>query len=127
MLIASMHIEDIAHFKSKLNASFDMKDLGNANYILGMHIVQNKEKKVLFLSQPKYIGKVFMHFNMEGGKVRSNSLPSYVKLSPSDCPKSNVKRAIMAKMPFCFVIVSLMYAMTCTRPDIVYAVGLVGS
>ena len=45
MLIIRTNIEDISNLKSKLNASFDMKVLGNAN-----HIVQNREKKVLFLS-----------------------------------------------------------------------------
>ena len=57
MLIAGTHIDEIANLKSKLNATFDMKDLGNANHILGMRIVQNKDKKVLFLSQSEYIDK----------------------------------------------------------------------
>ena len=69
MLIAGSNMDDIASLKSKLNDAFDMKDLGEANHILGMHIVQDREEKVLFLSQSKYIGKVIMHFNMEGGKV----------------------------------------------------------
>ena len=51
MFIVGTHIEDIGNLKSKLNASFDMKDLRNTNHILGMYIVQNREKKVLFLSQ----------------------------------------------------------------------------
>ena len=50
MLIAGTNIDEIASLKSKLNATFDMKDLGNANHILGMCIVQNRDKKVLFLS-----------------------------------------------------------------------------
>ena len=43
MLIAGTNIDEIANLKSKLNATFDMKDLGNANHILGMRIVQNKD------------------------------------------------------------------------------------
>ena len=50
MLITGMNIDEIASLKSKLNATFDMKDLGNANHILGMRIIQNKDMKVLFLS-----------------------------------------------------------------------------
>ena len=72
MLIARSNMDDIATLKSKLNDMFDMKDLEDANHVLGMHIVQNREKKkVLFLSQSEYIGKVVMRFNMEGGKVQS--------------------------------------------------------
>ena len=50
MLIARANIDDIASLKSKLNASFDMEDLGNANHILGMRIVRNTDKKALFIS-----------------------------------------------------------------------------
>ena len=50
MLIARSNREDIASLKSKLNNAFDMKDLGEANHILGMRIVRDREKKVLFLS-----------------------------------------------------------------------------
>ena len=50
MLIAGTNIDEIARLKSKLNATFDMKDLGNANHILSMCIVRNRDKKVLFLS-----------------------------------------------------------------------------
>ena len=64
MLIAGTNIDEIASLKSKLNANFDMKDLGNANHILGMRIVRDRDKKVLFLSQSEYIDKVLMHFNM---------------------------------------------------------------
>ena len=100
MLIVGTNIEDIANLKSKLNASFDMKDLGNANHILGMCNVRHREKKVLFLSLSKHIVKVIMHFNMEGRKVQITPLPSYVKLSLSDCPKFDAKRPDMAKVPY---------------------------
>ena len=39
MLITRTNIDEISNLKSKLNANFDMKDLGNANHILGMRIV----------------------------------------------------------------------------------------
>ena len=41
MLIAGKNIHEVDALKSKLNATFDMKDLGEANHILSMHIVQN--------------------------------------------------------------------------------------
>ena len=78
MLIARTSFDEVANLKSKLHAGFDMKDFGDANHILGMCIVQNREKKMLFLSQPEYIGKVLLHFNMEGGKVWSTLLPFHI-------------------------------------------------
>ena len=90
-----------------------------------MHIVQNTNKKVLFLSQSKYIGKVLKHFNMEKGKALSAPLPSNVKLSLGDCPKLDAKTIEIAKVPCSSLIGSLMYAMICTRPNIAYAMGVV--
>ena len=125
MLIIRTNMIDIAGLESKLNDTFDMKDLGEANHILGMRIVRDREKKVLFLSQSEYIGKVIMHFNMEGGKVRSTPLASYLKLSLSDCPTFDAKWVNMAKVPHSSAIGSLMYAMICIRPNIDHAVGVV--
>ena len=124
MLIAGSNMDDIANLRSNLNDAFDMKDLGEANHILGMHIVRDREKKVLFLSQSEYIGKVIMHFNMEGGKVQSTPLASYVKLSLNDCPNFDAEWVNMAKVPYSSAG-SLIYAMICTRPDIAHAVGVV--
>ena len=44
-----------------------MKDLGDASHILGMRIVRNTSKKVLFLSQKEYIGKVLRVSIWRGG------------------------------------------------------------
>ena len=65
-----------------------------------------------------------MHFNMERGKVWSNPLASYVKLSLNDCPTSDAKWVNMAKVPYSSAVGNLMYAMICTRPDIAHAVGV---
>ena len=121
-LFAGKNIHEVDALKSKLNATFDMKDLGEANHILGMHIVWNRDKKLLFLSQSGYIDKVLKRFNMEGGKALSTPLPSYVKLSLNDSPKSDAEKA---KVPYSSAVGSLMYAMICTRSDIAYAVGVV--
>ena len=76
---------------------------------------------MLYLSQIEYIEKVLKHFNMERGKALSTQLPSYVKLSLNDSPKSDAEKAEMAKVTYW----SLMYTMICTRLDFAYAVGVV--
>ena len=58
MLIVGKNIHEVDALKSKLNATFDMKDLGEANHILGMRIVRKRDKKLLFLSQSGYIEKI---------------------------------------------------------------------
>ena len=80
---------------------------------------------MLFLSQSEYVGKVLKCFNMEKGKALSSPLPSYVKLSLGDYPKLDAEKSEIAKVPYSFVVGSLIYAKICTRLDIVYAVGVV--
>ena len=47
MLIASHSKKDIADLKQKLLSQFDMKNLGDANHILGMHIVRDRTYRLL--------------------------------------------------------------------------------
>ena len=70
MLLASTNINELATLKSKLNDTFDMKDLGDASHIFGMCIVRDRDKKLLYLSQAEYIDKVLKRFNMERGRHR---------------------------------------------------------
>ncbi|KAG2705909.1 hypothetical protein I3760_05G078600 [Carya illinoinensis] len=46
-------------------------------------------------------------------------------LSKELCPKTQIEKEKMARVPYANAVGSLMYAMMCTRPDICYAVGLV--
>ncbi|OMO88421.1 Endonuclease/exonuclease/phosphatase [Corchorus capsularis] len=48
------------------------------------------------------------------------------KFSQMQCPKNNLERKAMESIPYASVVGSLMYAQTCTRPDISFAVGMLG-
>ena len=116
---------EISTLKSKMAKVFDMKDMGEASHIIGMHIHQDRSKKMLYLSQEEYIDKVLQRFNMTRGKALMTPLSSYVKLNKLDCPQSNEERAETDKLPYASACGSLMYAMIATRPDIAFAVGVV--
>uniref|UniRef100_A0A3Q7H4V7 Reverse transcriptase Ty1/copia-type domain-containing protein n=1 Tax=Solanum lycopersicum TaxID=4081 RepID=A0A3Q7H4V7_SOLLC len=72
MLIVGQDNELIAKLKKDLSKSFDMKDLGPAQQILGM--------KILWLSQERYIERVLERFNMKSAKPVSTPLASHLKL-----------------------------------------------
>ena len=64
ILIVVQHTRKIASLKKALGKSFSMNDLGPAKQILGMHIVRDRTKKVLWFSQEKYVIKILERFNM---------------------------------------------------------------
>ncbi|MCO5595683.1 hypothetical protein L7F22_049728 [Adiantum nelumboides] len=125
MLIAGKDKHNVDALKGKLSETFDMKDLGDASHILGMRIIRDRNRGLLYLSQQTYVEKVLKRFNMERGKSSSTPLAPHLKLSKADCPKSDTEKAEMAKIPYASACGSLMYAMVATRPDIAYAVGVV--
>ncbi|XP_075103780.1 secreted RxLR effector protein 161-like [Nicotiana tabacum] len=42
------------------------------------------------------------------------------------CPKNDVEQKEMESIPYFSIVGSLMYAQTCTRPDISFAIGMLG-
>ena len=47
-----------------LSNQFDMKDLGEANFILGIKLWQDRKNRMLGLSQARYIDKVLERFSL---------------------------------------------------------------
>jgi hypothetical protein len=102
-----------------------MKDMGEANYILGVKIVRDRSKKLIALSQESYIQKILERFDMKNCKPYDTPIAKGVVLSQSMGPKTDQEKEVMKRRPYSSVVGSLMYTMVCTRPDICYAVGLV--
>lgn len=63
MLIAGYGMHGINDLK-ELFKTFEMKDLGVVNHILGMSITQDRVMQTLNLSQLEYIKKVLNRFHM---------------------------------------------------------------
>ncbi|KAL0378959.1 UNVERIFIED_CONTAM: Retrovirus-related Pol polyprotein from transposon TNT 1-94 [Sesamum radiatum] len=91
-----------------------MKDIGEADVILGIRII--RENKGISISQSHYIEKVLKKFNCFDCNPVSTPIDPSVKLMP------NTGKAVF-QLEYSKMIGCLMYAMTNTRPDIAYAVG----
>ena len=102
-----------------------MKDLGEANYVLGIRIIRDRRNKTIALSQASYIDKILEKFAMQNSKKGGQPSRSGITLSTGNCPRAPEERKYMEKVPYASAAGSLMYAMLCTRPDICYAVGIV--
>ncbi|GJR85813.1 retrotransposon protein, putative, ty1-copia subclass [Tanacetum coccineum] len=124
MLIACKSKAEIESTKSLLKKEFDMKELGEANKILGMEFVRDRSRKILRVSQSGYVSKILNNFRIDNGKSVKMPLGGHFKLSLKDCPVRDCDVERMSKVPYANAVESLMYLMVCTRPDIAYARGL---
>jgi hypothetical protein len=64
ILLASSDVSLLLETKSVLFSNFDMKDLGEASFILGIEIHRDRRNGVLGLSEKAYLEKVLNKFSM---------------------------------------------------------------
>ncbi|GKB81288.1 zinc finger, CCHC-type containing protein [Tanacetum coccineum] len=100
--------------KKFLSSRFSMKDIGEADVILGIKI--KYEDKGIVITQSHYIDKILKKFNREDCYPMSTPMDLVEKLKLNTCKP-------MDQLEYSGAIGCLMYAMTRTRPDIAYAVG----
>nr|GEV56136.1 zinc finger, CCHC-type [Tanacetum cinerariifolium] len=106
--------EEVNLTKEFLSLSFFMKDIGEADVILGIRIKQ--ESNGIAIYQSHYIEKVLKKFNYFDCTPVCTPMDTSEKLMP------NNGQAI-SQLEYSRVIGCLMYAITCTRPDIAFVVG----
>jgi len=97
-----------------------MKDLGEAQKILGMKIT-----RIRSTNRPNYVLKMLERFNMTEARPVTTTLAGHFKLSSKQCSQSPKEEEEMSQVPYASVVGSLMYVMVCTKPDLAYAVSTV--
>ena len=125
ILLIGNDIPTLQEVKSWLGKCFAMKDLGEASYILGIRIVRERSKRLIGLSQNTYLEKVLKRFSMENSKKGELPIQSNAKLSKTQSPSTEAEIAEMSRVPYASAVGSIMYAMTCTRPDVAFALSMV--
>ena len=113
LTIAADKVISLSNVKKMLMSEFKMKDLGKLNHFIGMDfpITQGCVK----MNQNKYIGRVLERFDMSNCKPRATPCKLKMDLSNNSDPVDSRK--------YREIIGSLIYLMTCARPDLSYAVG----
>ena len=126
ILLASSDLGLMHETKRMLSNNFDMKDLGEASFVLGIEIHRNRSCRSLGLSQRAYVDRVLERFSMQLCKPGIDPVCKGDKLSLAQCPQSDIEKAQMKNIPYASALGSIMYAQVCTRPDIAFATGLLG-
>ena len=64
ILLIKNDFEMLSNVKIQLATQFQMKDLGEAQYVLGITIIRDKKNKIIVLSQENYINNILSKYNM---------------------------------------------------------------
>ena len=92
ILIAENDKEYVNHIKGWLSSNFEMKEMGEVTYILGVEILRDRSKRLLSLSQEPYIHKILKRFNMKNCKPFISLISKGEILSQKLCPKLHKRR-----------------------------------
>jgi hypothetical protein len=74
ILLASSDVSLLLETKRFLSSNFDIKDLGEASFVLGIEIYRDRRNRVLRLSHKTYLEKVLKKFSMHA----CNPIPAHI-------------------------------------------------
>ena len=118
IIIASSSKELMDNAKNILRDRFNMKDLGEISSFLGIDFQRKKE--CITMSQSHFLKELLTRFGFDQCKPRSTPcevIPnSYQASNDTEATDENCVRRYRQ------MVGSLVYAMTCTRPDLSYCV-----
>ena len=127
ILIVSLYVDDLIftrndenmfqYFKQSMQKEFDMSDLGKMKFFLGIEVIQTTN--AIFICQRKYAHEVLERFGMRDCNPVTNPMVPGCKLSKDGNGEANVDTTDYKKL-----VGSLLY-LTATRPDLMFAVGMI--
>ncbi|GJU21227.1 hypothetical protein Tco_1154569 [Tanacetum coccineum] len=98
-----------------------MKDLGEATFILGIKIYRDRSKRLIRLSRSAYMDKILKRYRMDNSK--RDHIPMQERLDLNKTQGASTPKEVkrMQNAPYASAVVSIMYAVRCTRPDVAFA------
>ena len=114
-LLASNSKESMEHMVADIGGSFDIKDLGEPERLLGIKICRNRDVGTIHISQPSFISTIASRFNIPTGRPITSPMDLTVELREATDADD------ILDIPYASLIGSLNYCAIATRPDISYA------
>ena len=92
LIIMGKHLKDVLNVKASLSDEFEMKDMGELEYCLGIQVVRDRQNRSITLGQGKYVQDILHQFGMDQCKPLSTPIDVNHKLSAEACPKTEEER-----------------------------------
>ena len=116
IILAGKSEKKMPDIKKALSDKFEMKDLGELHYFLGVKVIQDRKKGTIWIGQPVYTENILQKFGMENAKPISTPVAVNTKLM-----LKTEDSEYFDKETYQSAVGSLLYLSTSTRPDITFA------
>ena len=103
---------------------WDIKDVGENEYFLGMRVQQDLHLGTIRLTQRPYWEHVLSRFELDNIPPRNTPLPVGIILDNTMSPQTESKKKEMADKPYRPILGSVMWGQVATRPDLSFSVSL---
>jgi hypothetical protein len=91
-LLASNGLGLLRETKQFLSQNFEMKDLGEASYVIGIEIHGDRNQRILKLSQKAYIEKVLKRFKLNNYSTSVAPIIKGDKFSKDQYPQNALEQ-----------------------------------
>ena len=95
ILLIGNDVRLLSLVKIWLSTQFQMKDLGETQYIIGIKVLRNHKNRKLTLSQATYIDKLLVKHMTQDSKKGFLPFRYRIPLSQDQCPKTLKEKECM--------------------------------
>src|SRR6266540_1394462 len=121
---ASMTDEEVQKWKDEMGREWEIQDVGESEYFLGMRVQQDLDGGMIWLTQCPYWEHIINHFDLAHLPPRNMPLPVGLILNANMSPRTDSDRHQMRDKPYRAILDSVMWGQLATRPDLSFAVSL---
>lgn len=119
ILVASKSLPAIDSIKHKVKKAFNIHDIGDATFFLGMEIERDRAARKLKLAQHRMTEELLSKYGLTDANSRTTPMHHATKLLRA----TDTDVLYTGPPHYNELVGSLLYLSVCTRPDIAYAVG----
>ena len=122
LLIASSRTSELLAIKRRLTQQYEMEDMGEATFILGIDIRRDRANRTISIGQSAYINTLLARHGMADCNPSTTPMEAGI-VHELVAAADGYEASTVLTRNYQSIIGGLMFAAICTRPDIAFAVS----